>query len=93
MGWDQGFGSECVADLCDLRAVIRKLETLDTSLRTFRRKNSKEIVLGSLAAIIPALAKQLDAVLDILDSASDGLAAMADTGVCIPTKMGNETVQ
>ena len=80
VGWDQGFTTEGVADLCDLRAVIGKLEALDTSVRAFRRKNSKAIVTGSLAATISEFAKKIDAVLDVLDGAADGLAAMADTG-------------
>ena len=51
---DQGFTNECVADLCDLRAVINKLETLDASLRGFRRRKRTEIVIGSLPAKIPS---------------------------------------
>jgi hypothetical protein len=81
---DQGFETGCVADLCDLRAVILKLERLDVGLR-FQRKSRKEIAIGSLAAIIADLAKMLDAVLDTLDGAIDALAAMANTGGLMAT--------
>jgi hypothetical protein len=80
VGWEQGFKIEGVADLCDLRAVIEKLEALDITLRAFRPDGDKRILIGSLAATITDFAKQVDAVLDILDAAADGLVAMADAG-------------
>jgi hypothetical protein len=80
VGWEQGFKTEGVADLCDLRAVIEKLEALDITLRAFRPDGDKRILIGSLAATITDFAKQVDAVLDILDAAADGLVAMADAG-------------
>lgn len=93
VGWDRGFKTDCVADLCDLRAIIGKLETFDTSLRVFQRSGRKEIAIGSVAAIIPDFAKQMDAALDILDGAADGLAAMADTGGLMAHELGNERMQ
>lgn len=47
VGWDQSFKTEGVADLCDLRAVISKLETLDTTLRPFRVKTAKKWLMAN----------------------------------------------
>ena len=48
---------------------------------------------ASLASSFSEFANEEDAVLDILDGAADGLAAMADTGGPMETELGNEPAQ
>jgi hypothetical protein len=78
--WDQGFKSECIADVCDLRALISKLESLDTSLRAFRCSDRKRIVIGSLAVNRPGLRTTDGRRAGHPGFRADALAAMADIG-------------
>jgi hypothetical protein len=65
LGWD---GTK------NLRKVIGELEGFYLSTRTLRPNDDQQ----ALSAAIPEFAKQVDAVLDVLDGAADTLAAMGD---------------
>jgi hypothetical protein len=82
VGWDQHFKCEGVSDLAELRAIFDDLDALDAGSFAFRypvASSEPQAALGQLTFNLQEFAKQMDAVLDLLNATADALAATWDT--------------
>jgi hypothetical protein len=71
LGWEEQFRCEGVEDLARFRAVVEEVNGIDVGHGMFQ-------VPGDLVTILPEFLRRLDALLELLDSTADALAAEWD---------------
>ena len=79
VGWEEQFRCEGIDDLADFKAVIDEVNAIDPSFHTFRAPAYLDI---------QTFTKKLDALLDMLSSTADALAAAWDVRSDVPPEHG-----
>ena len=80
--WEREFRCEGIEDLADFKAIIEELSAVDPGSYVFRlpvRAKGQNPVPGRVKPTIREFARRMDALLGLLDSTADALAATWDT--------------
>ena len=80
LDWEEEFRCEGVGSLADFKAVIEDVSAIDADCHAFRcpADPALDAVSGELPTTVRGFVRRLDAVLDLLDSTADALAAEWD---------------
>lgn len=81
VSWEGEFDGEGISDMSDLEALIRELDDIDSGSYTFRypvNTHGDASVKDHFNFSVREFANRMDAVLEFLDTADFGLAAMWD---------------
>jgi hypothetical protein len=87
--WEKEFRCEGIENLADFKAVIEELNAVDPGSYVFRlpvRAEEQDSVPGRTNLTIREFARRMDALLELLDSTADALAAEWDLRSEAPTE-------
>jgi hypothetical protein len=87
--WESEFTCEGIENLADFKAVIEELNAVDPGSYIFRlpvRAEGQDSVPGQVKLTIREFARRMDALLELLDSTADALAAEWDLRSEAPTE-------
>jgi hypothetical protein len=80
--WEKEFVCEGISSLADFTSTVNEVESFDPVSRAIRSARSAETASENYRDFdLPAFARKLDALLDLLDSTTDALAATWDQRV------------